>query len=134
MEVASVRRRVFAYLVDLVLVGGGVYAVAARRDRSVAVRALAFGLLATVVGSAYHVVLEGRGGQTVGKRVAGIAVVGGDGSRCNYAAAASRTALRFVDALPFAYLVGFLSISLTGRRQRIGDLVANTVVVRSRGG
>ena len=132
LEVAAVRQRVLAYLVDLVLVGGGVYAVTARRDRSFAVRALTFGLLAVVVGTLYHVVLEGSGGQTAGKKVVGIVVVGDDGSRCGYRAATIRTLLRFVDALPFGYLVGFLSIFLTGRRQRIGDLVATTVVVRSR--
>ena len=134
LDVAAVWRRVLAYLVDLALVGGGVYAVTDRRDRPLAVRALSFGLLATVVGTLYHVVLEGSGGRTVGKAAVGIAVVEGDGSRCGYRAAVIRTLLRFVDALPFAYLVGFLGILLTERRQRVGDLVANTVVVRFRDG
>lgn len=129
---ASGRQRALAYLVDLGLVGSVTLAVVDRSERSLAGRALAFGLLATVGGSLYHVLLEGSRGQTVGKRVVGVAVIREDGSDCGYRAAAIRTALRAADALPVAYLVGVLCLCLTGRRQRLGDIAANTVVVRTR--
>jgi uncharacterized RDD family membrane protein YckC len=127
-----VRRRALAYIVDAGVVGGAVLVAVDRLDRSLASRALAAGLVGTFVGSLYHVVLEGRFGQTVGKRAVGVAVVSADGSRCTVRAAAIRTALRAVDWLPVAYLSGVLSIALTERRQRLGDLAANTVVVRTR--
>lgn len=43
-----------------------------------------------------------------------------------------RTALRAVDWLPAGYLLGPASIARTERRQRLGDLAADTVVVRRR--
>jgi uncharacterized RDD family membrane protein YckC len=123
-----VRRRALAYLVDAGVVGGAVLVAVDRLDRSLASRALAAGL----VGALYHVALEGCFGQTVGKRTVGVEVISADGSRCTIRAATIRTALRVVDWLPIAYLGGVLSIALTERRQRLGDLAANTVVVRTR--
>ena len=134
-ETATVRERVAAYLVDAVVIGpaigiaGGV--VASRLGDSRRERVRLVGLLGLAVANLYHVVLEGTGGQTVGKRVVGIAVVSEDGGRCSYAAAAVRTAFRFADWLPAGYLLGLLSIALTERRQRLGDLAADTVVVRT---
>ncbi len=132
LEAAGVRRRAVAYLVDLLLVGGGVLGVVNRSDRSLGKRVLAFGLLATIVGLLYHVAFEGSRGRTVGKAAVGIVVVEADGARCTYRAAGIRTALRFVDWLPVGYVAGVLSIRLTERGQRLGDLAANTVVVRGR--
>jgi hypothetical protein len=40
-----------------------------------------------------------------------------------------RNLLRVVDALPLFYLVGMTSLTLSSRNQRLGDLVAGTVVV-----
>lgn len=129
---AGLRRRAAAYLLDLSLVGGPVLAVAVRLGRSPRETALRAAVLATVAGTLYHVVLEGATGRTVGKAAAGIAVVGGNGSAPTYRAAAIRTALRLLDWLPAGYLAGLLAIRLTERRQRLGDLVANTVVVDHR--
>lgn len=134
VEPAGVPARALAYLVDFPFVGGGALAAGNRSEGSFSARAFAFGLLGTVGGLLYHVLLEGRFGRTVGRAVVGIAVVGEDGSSCTYRAAAVRTALRLVDWLPVAYLVGALSIRLTERRQRVGDVVANAVVVRARDG
>ncbi|MEZ5140371.1 MAG: RDD family protein [Acidimicrobiales bacterium] len=69
-------------------------------------------------------------GQTVGKRLLSIAVVRDDGSRVGFVAATIRTLLLFVDALPGTYTVGMVAIVATKRSQRIGDLVASTLVVR----
>ncbi|HRW39850.1 MAG: RDD family protein [Acidimicrobiales bacterium] len=69
-------------------------------------------------------------GQTVGKRLLSIAVVRDDGSRVGFLAATIRTLLLFVDALPGTYTVGMVAIVATKRSQRIGDLVASTIVVR----
>jgi hypothetical protein len=40
--------------------------------------------------------------------------------------------LRVVDLLPACYLVGGVACLLSRRAQRLGDLAANTIVVRSR--
>lgn len=131
-ETASVRARVAAYLLDLLVVGASVVAVARRLGDSRRERVRLGGLLGLAVANLYHVVLEGRDGQTVGKRAVGIAVVTDDGERCTYGPAAVRTGFRFVDWLPVGYLLGFTSIALTERKKRLGDVAANTVVVRTR--
>ncbi|WP_170977230.1 RDD family protein [Halorussus salinisoli] len=129
-ETATVRARVGAYPLDLLVVGVAVVGVAGRSGRSRRERLGLVGLLGLAVANLYHVVLEGSAGQTVGKRGVGIAVVGDDGERPSYASTAIRTAFRFVDWLPAGYLLGFVSMALTERRKRLGDLAANTVIVR----
>jgi uncharacterized RDD family membrane protein YckC len=69
-------------------------------------------------------------GQTLGKRVMKLRVVGADGARLGAAASAIRNLVRFVDALPVLYIVGAISVFATGpRRARLGDLAAKTKVV-----
>jgi uncharacterized RDD family membrane protein YckC len=80
----------------------------------------------------YFTVSEGTSGQTLGKRALGIKVVRADGSPAGFGPALIRNVLRIVDSLPIFYIVGLISILATGqRRQRVGDLAANTAVVRA---
>ncbi len=80
----------------------------------------------------YYLVLEATLGRTVGKLLLGLQVVGWDGGRPSVVAVAIRTILRIVDWLPVLYLVGFVAMLVTGeRRQRLGDLVAETRVQRT---
>jgi len=69
-------------------------------------------------------------GQTIGKRLLGIRVTDSQGLRLQFSQVVVRNLLRFVDALPAFYLVGGLSTVLTAHGQRLGDLVANTIVVQ----
>ncbi len=77
----------------------------------------------------YFTALEGRYGQTLGKFVSEIKVVNEDGSRVGYKAAALRTLLRLIDFLPILYAVGALLIWSSDKRQRLGDIVAHTIVI-----
>jgi uncharacterized RDD family membrane protein YckC len=87
---------------------------------------VAYGLF--VVG--YYVLLEGYLGQTLGKMASGIKVVSeATGATPGVAAAAVRTVLRLVDGL-FSYLVAFITVLASGKRQRLGDMAAHTLVVR----
>lgn len=129
---AGVRDRALAYVADFVLVGGALAAVAAGLDRSARDRPWLSAAGATAVATIYHVTLEGLFGRTAGKALRGIEVRSEGGGPCTLRAAAVRTALRPVDWLPAGYLVGILAILITGRRQRLGDLLADTVVVRPR--
>ncbi len=69
-------------------------------------------------------------GQTFGKRLLGIRVVDLSGHRLQFSQIAIRNLLRAVDILPGLYLVGGVAALLSRRGQRLGDLAANTVVVR----
>jgi uncharacterized RDD family membrane protein YckC len=69
-------------------------------------------------------------GQTPGKRAIGLRVITVTGQPITPYEAILRNLLRIVDQLPGIYAVGVLSIFLTEKNQRIGDLVAGTVVVQ----
>ena len=73
--------------------------------------------------------LEGKYCATPGKWLLGIRVVGTDLKPCGFGRALLRNVLRFVDGF-FNYLVGILIIAFTDRQQRIGDMAANTIVIR----
>lgn len=88
---------------------------------------VAYGLF--VVG--YYVLLEGYLGQTIGKMAIGIKVVSeATGANPGIAAAAIRTVLRLIDGL-FSYLVAFITVLASARRQRLGDMAARTLVART---
>lgn len=81
----------------------------------------------------YGILLEWLwSGQTLGKRALGTRVVDGTGRKLEFPQIALRNLLRFLDALPGFYLVGGAAMLLNGRYQRLGDLVANTIVLRRR--
>lgn len=87
-------------------------------------------LLAFVATLFYWLLLEGLwGGYTVGKRVFGIKVVEEDGSQCSLGSSFVRNLLEIIDGL-FYYLVGFIVMAITDKRQRIGDRLGGTTVVR----
>jgi uncharacterized RDD family membrane protein YckC len=86
-----------------------------------------FGLL---LGLGYFFLLEGFwDGQTIGKKVLGIKVVKEDGSECDIGASVIRNLLRIIDGL-FYYAVGFIFMAMSDQRQRLGDRVGGTVVVK----
>ena len=71
-------------------------------------------------------------GQTPGKRMMKLRVIAHSGQALTLFESMTRNFLRFVDALPGVYAVGGISILATRRQQRLGDLVAGTLVVHER--
>lgn len=81
----------------------------------------------------YVLVCETLAGATLGKAALGLRVVDArDGSRPGVRAVALRTLLQPLDALPFFYGLGLALVLATPGHQRLGDLVARTVVVSER--
>jgi uncharacterized RDD family membrane protein YckC len=70
-------------------------------------------------------------GQTVGKRLLRLRVVDAEGLRLQFHQIVTRNLLRFVDSLPLFYFVGGLVCWFSPKGQRLGDLAANTIVIRS---
>ena len=70
-------------------------------------------------------------GQTLGKRLLRLRVMDGQGLRLQPAQIVIRNLLRFVDAFPILYFVGGVASFLSPGCQRLGDLAANTIVVRT---
>lgn len=71
-------------------------------------------------------------GQTVGKRLMSLRVIQESGVRIGFYHAALRNLARPVDRLPMMYLVGGATALLSGSHQRLGDMLAGTIVVRER--
>ena len=70
-------------------------------------------------------------GQTPGKRALGLRVIRLDGAPVGLPESLVRNALRVVE-LPLGYAPAVLAVALGARRQRLGDLVAGTLVVQER--
>ena len=97
-----------------------------------------------VITIGYAMLLEWKWrGQTVGKRVMRLRVVDAEGMRLKVHQIAIRNLMRIVDSpplpfdfggmfamIPTFYVVGGIAALLSQKSQRLGDLAANTVVIR----
>ncbi|MFK7776788.1 MAG: RDD family protein [Gimesia sp.] len=80
----------------------------------------------------YYTISEGFfKGQSIGKHFCGIRVIREGGYPITFWPALLRNLVRSADAILF-YGIGFTSMLLTRRFQRLGDLVAGTVVIQER--
>jgi uncharacterized RDD family membrane protein YckC len=70
------------------------------------------------------------GGQSLAKMAMGMKVVMMDGSRPSLGAYLMRWVLRIIDVTLFTGGVAVLTILINGKGQRLGDIAANTTVVR----
>ena len=85
-----------------------------------------------VVGIGYGIFFEWSWrGQTIGKRLLRLRVVDVEGMRLQFNQIVVRNLLRFVDQLPAFYFLGGVTCWLNSKCQRLGDIAANTVVIRS---
>ena len=80
---------------------------------------------------AYFFLMEALWSRTLGKLFQGLVVRKLDGNRCDWKAALIRSALRIVEVNPLLLggIPAGLVIIASERKQRIGDLLAGTVVV-----
>lgn len=135
LRVAGPAVRSMAYMIDLTI----------RIGIDIVVAIGLFWLLPPVIGSQmtgglfmlfaffmewfYNVIFEaGAKGATPGQRSMKLRVMSVTGGPVSLAQAVMRNFLRVVDFMPFLYLTGIVCLLFTKRFQRLGDLVANTVV------
>jgi uncharacterized RDD family membrane protein YckC len=79
----------------------------------------------------YFPVLEGAwSGRTLGKAAMRLRAVDQRGGPLTVPQAIIRNLVRIVDFLPLFYALGAVTIFISGRSQRLGDLAAGTVVVQ----
>lgn len=78
-------------------------------------------------------ILEGATGQTIGKMIFRIKTLKHNGTKISIGKSIGKSIVRhlfdFVDCLPFFGIVGLLVASNNELRQRVGDLVAKTIVL-----
>jgi uncharacterized RDD family membrane protein YckC len=133
-EVHVTGRRILAIIVDSLLIGlllSPFTLFATNSDGSMSTyQTVSQTLTYLVVFLLYFTLLEGYLGQTVGKMLLGIKVIREDnGEVPGLGSAALRTVLRLIDGI-FGYLVGFIAVMASAKRQRLGDMAAHTLVVR----
>lgn len=79
----------------------------------------------------YHIAFETlRQGRSPGKSTFGLRVVRRGGGRVTFWPSTLRNIMRLVDFLPSFYLVGLVAVFFSPRNQRLGDMAADTFVVR----
>lgn len=87
-------------------------------------------LPALVIYFLYHPVLEIlMSGRTPGKRMAGVRLVDLQGHSPGIGGLLLRNVFRLIDSLPGFYFLGLVSVAMTRKHQRIGDLAAGLVLV-----
>ncbi len=142
LDLAGLGARAFAWLIDAALIflcwmmGFFVYSLRGDMFRqwqglsAIGQLRLVAAVLLTGWGwdVAWELLADGR---TPGKRAMGLRVVRTDGAPVGLAESLGRNLLRAVE-LPLAYAPAILAVALGRRRQRLGDLVAGTLVVRER--
>lgn len=137
-RIAGPARRAAAYVIDLLVCYGVLFIVAVIVLMGLGISfgksgiEAAAGLFLVLLFAAqwvYFVVWEAITGRSPGKRALGLRVLTTTGRPIGFQAAALRNLLRAADFLPTAYLVGVVSMALSSKFQRLGDLVAATIVV-----
>ena len=125
-------RRILAFLLDGVLIGVlGLPFILLGPVAGDLITLLFLGVY-VLIGLVYALLLEGLLGYTPRKYLFGLVVVKSDGSQCTITASVIRNLAWIIDALPTLNLVAMVSIYLTEKDQRVGDLVADTVVAKQR--
>lgn len=139
LDVAGLGSRFVALAVDSLILGAvtllvslvAVFGAGALESGLMGIILLSALVLFLTVG--YFALFEGLwDGRTPGKRAASIRVIQDDGRPVSGTAVLVRNLLRLVDMLPVFYAIGSVSILVTKRAQRLGDLAAGTIVVHDR--
>jgi len=90
--------------------------------------------IGVVISLVYFTLLLGHSGQTIGMMLVKIRVVKeADYSPIGYTEAAIRTIFLYIDEIPFVvpYLLGAILIWTSEKKQRLGDRIAHTIVVKA---
>lgn len=137
-EHASLRERILAYLLDSIILTVG-YFMFVLLLKAIFGNGLFSGVsdFAVVWLSPiaafflYNILFEiWNGGQTPGKKAMNIKVIRLDGKDPEWGDVVLRSILHLVDSLASAGVIGLLLIKTTGKCQRLGDMAANTTVIR----
>jgi len=137
-RLAGLSARIFAHLLDVIIVAGIMVLLSfvlafgvGRIDPGIA-EALVL-IASFLVPLGYFILSEvWMNGQTLGKKATGVRVRMLDGTPITWNAACARNMLRVADILPGPYLVGMIAIFTNAKAQRLGDMLAGTVVVVER--
>lgn len=135
---ADIGQRVGAFIIDLVvlviffvfLIVAGLIVMAFEDLESYVVWIFVVILWAWAAQTIYFTFTEWRWGQSLGKRVMKIRVVNDEQRPCTFMDAFTRNVVRFLDIILLFYLISLIFMAFYPKRQRIGDMIAKTVVIK----
>jgi len=133
LEYQGIGIRFVSLLIDSIIVGLIIGAVGGVIGFGAVAKGMVpwwLGIIYFVIYIGYFTYLEGSQGQTVGKMITKIRVVGEDGKPIDMSQAFIRNILRIIDGF-ILYLIGAILIWRSDRKQRLGDSIAKTVVVKA---
>ncbi|MFN0013562.1 MAG: RDD family protein [Saprospiraceae bacterium] len=140
-ELAQLRERALAWFLDLVIVVLGYFIflqlvfLIFGEVFSGNISDVALFLLSFLGYFLYHIFFEiWNIGQSPGKMAMSIKVVRLDGKDPEWSDVVLRAVLHLVDSLFSFGVIGTVLIKTTGKSQRLGDLAANTTIIRIKGG
>jgi uncharacterized RDD family membrane protein YckC len=136
-EVAGAGDRILARLLDyalfiLILILGVIIGslTIGKIDNSLTIIVLV--IIYAVLYVFYDLVCEvWMNGQSVGKRVMKIKVISLDGARPTFGQYLMRWLFRFVDFTLTSGLCGLICVLVSDKKQRVGDIVANTTLIKT---
>ena len=142
-ELAGLRDRFLASLIDIMLIGAVVVifsiimSVAFFNDFNTDASSsgqssfLLQGLIPLFIFLTYHFLSELlMDGQSLGKKAVGIKVIKLNGKEATASDYLLRSMFHFIDSLFSLYILGALLVLSTDKNQRLGDLAANTAVIK----
>jgi uncharacterized RDD family membrane protein YckC len=92
---------------------------------------LVVAVLFMLINFLYSLIIEiATNGQSVGKKATGIAVIKLNGNALELKDYMVRWAYRAIDFGLSFFAIGFISILMSEKNQRLGDMIANTTVIR----
>jgi uncharacterized RDD family membrane protein YckC len=133
MEAVGVGRRAVAIIIDTILLCILGYVIAMFTGGTTETGFNLQGgpaILWFAIALVYYVVMEATSGATLGKRVMGLKVVKEGGAALDWQASIVRNVLRIIDGF-FFYLVAAIVVWFSKKKQRLGDMAAHTLVVRT---
>jgi uncharacterized RDD family membrane protein YckC len=129
--------RVVAYVIDVILVGivlgvvMGVFGLRQVNPDDLSDIDPRVNLLTILVFWLYFALLESsERGATVGKMAMGLRVVTGEGKRLTFLNATGRFFARILSGAIFC--IGYIMVAFTDRKRGLHDMIANTVVIKTR--
>lgn len=129
--------RVVAYIIDVILVGlvlsvvMGIFGLRQVNTEDLSDIDPTVNLLTILVFWLYFALLESsERGATVGKMAMGLRVVTGEGKRLTFLNATGRFFARILSGAIFC--IGYIMVAFTDRKRGLHDMIANTVVIKTR--
>jgi uncharacterized RDD family membrane protein YckC len=132
LPLAGIATRFMALMLDLAIIFGVAFILLmASLVTAEAVAVIVASSLVLVFYIGYFVIFEvAGGGRTVGKRAVGLRVVTDGGAPAGLRASLIRNLMLLLEGLPLFYAPAIVSALVTRNNQRLGDLMAGTLVVR----